>query len=550
MKILFRPAVRSSRLETQYGFTLIELMIAMVVSSIVVLGVFAFSSIQQTTASLHERNVRIQQALEGAMWTIDQDIRDAGSGFARRCTELRVWDATSGRLINPGAPELPQAAYVDPMTDESYWVLRDGFQAYWNSTDASNMQGALGSSATPDSAADAFDVIVADSTYVQADGVFALVSGIDAAADALVVSTSHLLDNGNPEHLAQVQQLFPPGTFVAVARAGGPGILRLRPEAQGQCLLLQITDDVQPDPGAGNQWLLPIGTLSGFNADLGAMLEDTNGAVMTCPAETPGCDDWDPGTRDAQAGANVIPLGRLRWSRYEVDYTAPTMPYLVRYDIIGYREGIDPGNLGGVDYPHCNAGDCPAPQLHLPGSSNPPAAVAIGPMIEDMQVAVGCDGYTIEGAANAMPPRPPPDPGFEELGPSGGPMPNVPNRVVDENAFGDGRNVDEWLGNAIGENTAPDCVWYGTAEYNMEAWQAFEGSASPPPAFRMSPQTIRITLTGTIETTEAAGGFAREDLVPVEDRPAMQSVVGRRMRYTLTERFTPKNLRWQDPSVI
>jgi prepilin-type N-terminal cleavage/methylation domain-containing protein len=526
MRTRSRHRTSTPRRGLQRGFTLIELMIAMVVSAIVVLGIFAFSSIQQTTAGLHERNVRIQQALEGAMWSIDRDVRDAG------------------------APELPQSAFVDPITQESYWVLRDGFQAFWNSTGANGMQGALDSSATPDSAADAFDVIVSDPAYMQADGVFTLVAGIDAATEMLVVATSNLLDNGNPEHLAQVQQLFPPGTFVAVARPTGPGALPMRPEIQGQCLLLQITADVQPDAGASNQWLLPIGSLSGFNADLGAMLEDTNGTVATCPAETPQCDDWEPGVRDAVPGSGVIPLGRLRWSRYEIDYSVPSMPYLVRYDIIGHREGIDPGNLGGVDYPHCNAGECPAAQLHLPGGANGPAAVAIGPMIEDMQVAVGCDGYTVDGAANAMPPLPPPDLGFEEQGPTTGPLPNVPNRIVDENPFGIGRNVDEWLGNAVDENTAPDCVWYGTAEYDMEAWQAFEGASNPPPAFRMSPQTMRITLTGTIETAEAAGGFALENLPPVEDRPAMPSVVGRRVRYTLTERFTPKNLRWRDPSVI
>ncbi|WP_407674591.1 PilW family protein, partial [Paraliomyxa miuraensis] len=51
-----------SRRRAQAGFTLIELMVAMVVSAIVVLGVYAFSAIQQSTAGLHERNVRVQQA--------------------------------------------------------------------------------------------------------------------------------------------------------------------------------------------------------------------------------------------------------------------------------------------------------------------------------------------------------------------------------------------------------------------------------------------------------------------------------------------------------
>jgi hypothetical protein len=63
----------------------------------------------------------------------------------------------------------------------------------------------------------------------------------------------------------------------------------------------------------------------------------------------------------------------------------------------------------------------------------------------------------------------------------------------------------------------------------------------------MSPQTIRITLTGTIETAEAAGGFATENLVAVEDRPAMASTVGRRMRYTLTERFMTMRTNFDGP---
>src|SRR5688572_17018297 len=74
------------------GFTLIELMVAMVVSAIVMVGIFAFSSIQRSTVTIHTRNVRIQQALEGAMWTLGQDVQQAGMGFARLCSELRVYD--------------------------------------------------------------------------------------------------------------------------------------------------------------------------------------------------------------------------------------------------------------------------------------------------------------------------------------------------------------------------------------------------------------------------------------------------------------------------
>ena len=36
----------------------------------------------------------------------------------------------------------------------------------------------------------------------------------------------------------------------------------------------------------------------------------------------------------------------VRYEKYEIDYTVPTLPYLVRYDIIGYRQGVDPGEEG------------------------------------------------------------------------------------------------------------------------------------------------------------------------------------------------------------
>lgn len=529
----------SGRPRGQAGFTLIELMVAMVVSAIVVLGVYAFSAIQQSTASLHERNVRVQQALEGAMWTMAQDVRSAGLGFSRLCTELRVYDASSGRLVNPGGVADPAEAMLDPLTGEPYWVLRDGLQAHWQSSLGSDLPGDQARSSTPTSVADSFDVILADSAYVGSYGVFRLAAPV-AAGDAVVtVRSSSLLSNANLDHLAQVQQLFPPGTFFIVARTPAPGQNPFRPESHGQCALLQITGDVQPAPADEQLWQLPVdGAISGFDADLGVLF-DTSMEV----------EDWS--SADAVVDASIIPLGRLRWSRYEIDYTVPTLPYLVRYDIIGHREGVDPANLGAAsDYPHCNAGQCPAPQLHLPGGDSPPAAVAVGPMIEDMQVAVGCDGYTAAAATAATPPMLPPDPGFEELGPAEGPTAGLPNFQVDENPPGNGRDTDEWLGNARNEISAPDCVAYGTAQRAAAQWIAVEGDQSPPPAFRMSPQTIRITLVGSSETDEAAGGLATPQVLAVEDRPPVPSPVGNRQRFTLTEVFTPKNMRWRDPTVL
>ena len=80
------------------GFSLIELMVAIVVSAIVLVGVFAFSGISRHTSSEFRRGVRVNRALEGAMHAMGNDIRIAGLGFARLCTELRVYDRAQKRL--------------------------------------------------------------------------------------------------------------------------------------------------------------------------------------------------------------------------------------------------------------------------------------------------------------------------------------------------------------------------------------------------------------------------------------------------------------------
>jgi hypothetical protein len=392
---------------------------------------------------------------------------------------------------------------------------------------------------------------LADANYLGSIGVFTLVAPIADSDDAVRVRTSALMDNTNPDHLTQVQQLFPPGSFIVVGRTPAPGAIPFRAENHGQCMLLQITAEVEADGADTQTWRLPIGTASGFNANLAALVSDSNGSSgtdFTCPTNDTDCDDWQPGTVDNIEGSSVLPLGSLRWSRYEIDYTIETLPYLVRYDIIGFQQDVDPDNLAGIDYPHCSAGQCPAPQLHLPGGQSPPRAVAVGPMIEDMQIAVGCDGYTVDSANAAATPLPIPDDGFAEVGPAEGSTANQPNGVIDENdPDSDQRNADEWLGNAITEEWAPDCVWYGTAEYHKAEWVAVEGDAPPPP-FRMSPQTIRITLVGAAEGIES-GGLATANVPAVEDRPVMGAPSGVRQRWSLTERFTPKNLRWRDPTV-
>jgi len=493
---------------SQAGFTLIELMIAMVVSAIVVLGVYAFSSIQQAAAIDHGRRVRVHQALEGAMDAMARDVRQAGLGFARSCSELRVFDARRGRRIDPGGADDPSDVVRDAVTTEPYWVLRDGLQAHWNSEGASDLVGSEGRSGSPDSAADSFDVILAEGRSLGSVGTFVLAEPVGTTDGWLVVETSAQLDNLVPDHLAQVQQLFVPGSFILVTEPLEVGATSLRPEQQRPCALLQLTGDVVADPADAHRWRLPIdGSVSGFDADVAALMDE--------PSPVQG---------------SVVSLGRLRWSRYELDTTIPTQPYLVRHDLIGYREGVDPAGLGsGPDYPSCAAGHCVAPQLHLPGDDEPAPAVAVGPMIEDLQVAVGCDGWSSEAALAAG--LPPPDPGYEELD---------PNTRIDESPPGEGRDADEWLGNARSESWAPDCVLGGSTEVHAEAWAL---------AFRMSPQAIRLTLVGSAMTEEAADGLASPVVLAVEDRPAMTSSVGRRVRATLTESFVPRNLRWRDPTV-
>ncbi|WP_146155764.1 PilW family protein, partial [Enhygromyxa salina] len=142
----------------QRGFTLIELMVAILVSSIVLMGVFAFASIQKDTASLQRRQIVLQQALEGSMYSIGTDLRMAGLGFGRQCSEIRVYSDAEGKLINPGAVTDDNIgdAYIDSITTEPYWVLRDGVQAHWRSgadVGANDMAGLEATSASPSSAA-------------------------------------------------------------------------------------------------------------------------------------------------------------------------------------------------------------------------------------------------------------------------------------------------------------------------------------------------------------------------------------------------------------
>lgn len=527
------------------GFTLIELMMAMMVSVIVLAGIFAFSSIQQGTAAVHHRQVRVNQALEGAMWSVGRDVRVAGLGFARACTELRVWDGTQNKLINPGAVGADVGTVeTDAVTGEPYWVLRDGLQVHWRSTvEGQTIDGSDGTSASPTSSADSFDVILGERNFTNASGVFRLAENppIASADDAVLTVASaddaNVLDSTDAGDLAAVRQLFPPGSFVLLARTDDP----TEATAVGQCALLQVTDEI----GAGdafNRWTVPIGTDSGFNEDLEDLLT----------GDPAGQADWEPAPdgADATAGTMVIPLGRLRWSRYEISYANIGRPYLVRSDFVGWLDGdptVTPAS--GMDYSDCPDGVCPLPQLYLPGANTIPTTV-IAPMIEDMQVAAGCDGWVAADGDIPVDPDSNDDGNFAERGDADG----VANHRVDEIA-GD-RGNDEWVGNATTEQWAPDCVFVGTGELNAAAW-AESGPASErgvAPGFRLSPQVIRVTLLGKAEVASIADDSAEtapqyNTLFPIEDRGESDTIAGAREYFTLSEQFSLRNSRWRDPSV-
>lgn len=545
----------------QAGFTLIELMMALLVSGIVLLGIFAFSSIQQSNAAVHRSRVRVQQALEGAMWSMGRDVRSAGLGFSRLCTELRVYDPVSGRLINPGAVAQPNQAFTDAVTTEPYWALRDGIQAHWRSNiGGQTIEGDLATSAAVNSAADSFDVILGEGGQTHSLGLFTLDISPPATggAAALQVRTAaagpYQLDSGNGQHLDWMRQLVPPGSFVIIARGAGLNSegVAYRPEARGQCALVQVTADLQQGPGT-NLWQIPIANNSGFNQNLETLFDPL------LPADAGGANsDWIE-TEDFSAGAIVVPLGQLRWSRYEIDYTVPSRPYLIRTDIIGPAEN-DPQVAAASNYPSCNGATCTLPQLHLPTGQDVTTLpqVAIAPMIEDMQVAVGCDGYDADSQfmlTSVDAPAPPDIAGGTDYQERGDENTNLPNRMVDE--WVNNRGSDEWLGNARDEAWAADCVYYGTGQERADLWAnagpGFESGGGP--GFRMSPQTIRVTLVGKSEVIGGNSDASFNDfdiyntLFPIEDRPQLDTVVGNREYLTLTERFSPKNARWRDPAM-
>ncbi|MGB1698628.1 MAG: hypothetical protein ACPHRO_01660, partial [Nannocystaceae bacterium] len=112
------------------------------------------------------------------------------------------------------------------------------------------------------------------------------------------------------------------------------------------------------------------------------------------------------------------------------------------------------------------------------------------------------------------------------------------------------RGNDEWLGNAAEEEWAPDCVYYGTGEFRASSWESSGPVAEQRvgPGFRMSPQMARITIAAKVEQVSSFED-APSVLFPIEDRPEVDSMMPGTEYYTVSETFSPPNLRWRNPTM-
>jgi len=104
------PKALFEKKTTQDGFTLIELMIAMVIAAILGGAMVANFVSQQRSAAIVRQVANMQQQLRGAMFILEQDIRLAGydpqgTGLFG-VTDVRQRDLMTGTLDPAGSPSL------------------------------------------------------------------------------------------------------------------------------------------------------------------------------------------------------------------------------------------------------------------------------------------------------------------------------------------------------------------------------------------------------------------------------------------------------------
>jgi type IV pilus assembly protein PilW len=98
--------VFSQSAKNRKGFTLIELMVAMAIASIVMAGIYAAYNAQMRTHVTQQAIVDIQQSLRGAMYFMQRSIRMAGYGNCAGFEDCDSNPSFSG-LIEPYASAAP-----------------------------------------------------------------------------------------------------------------------------------------------------------------------------------------------------------------------------------------------------------------------------------------------------------------------------------------------------------------------------------------------------------------------------------------------------------
>jgi len=98
------PRIFFGKSATQGGFTLIELMIAMVIAAILGTAMVANFVSQQRSAAIVRQTAHMQQQLRGAMYILEQGIRMAG--FNPEDADFFGIDETLRRSIDDGNPDV------------------------------------------------------------------------------------------------------------------------------------------------------------------------------------------------------------------------------------------------------------------------------------------------------------------------------------------------------------------------------------------------------------------------------------------------------------
>jgi prepilin-type N-terminal cleavage/methylation domain-containing protein len=116
MKAIIKPPIYKAN--SAAGFTLVELLVALIVSSIIGIAVVSNSISQQQSADKVREVSLMQQQLRGAMYIMEQDIRIAGydpqASELFGVTNIQRWNITdenTAPVPNGGGSPSLQIAY-------------------------------------------------------------------------------------------------------------------------------------------------------------------------------------------------------------------------------------------------------------------------------------------------------------------------------------------------------------------------------------------------------------------------------------------------------